>query len=611
MNFKKSLFNGKENVSLSKHNINRRITRYFFQKKKAHKINIFFKKQLSLGYDCNYNSHMSHFNSGTTNVLKQQWLLREYLTPSLRVFKGKLDFKNYLILLNTPYLVNRQYLTLKSHLGNLTRFKKKSIGIIKKTRRQNFKQLKYPHVFWRRIKKFFQKRYRFKRKPFIFNDNYNYSKHGSKHGAKKLLTLFTNVTSMFSLVYFPGSLSYLTGLRWPRLYGNVFFDLFLSLPQQTSATNKSNPLLKISLDRKLDNIYHRRAYNQNSKISYVFTKHNSTFILSNSNIMLPYKFTFKYHFTRGYIIKKIFYSFLKPNELKKSVLNSRKKFIFNKTLNLLKINKVLFKQLLKSKRNITSYFKLNSLLDRPSYGTYFTDKLNLLSNKLVFNKTSLISRELRIPRVRFKPGYQRLWRNFRLAFAESINFRYIYQQQLTRYLTRFFRKLNQTYFSFKESNIRNITIYSRLLPDLATFYTFFKNELIFLNGKVLKNTSLHVYTNDFIQIEISNWYYIFSRWLSSFILKRNLKLKSLVFRKSLASRYKLMKQTKQRSNYTPNWIFTTQYDFADVKPFIEVDFFTLSMFMLYDYNTLLYYSPNDVRVTRYNLLRLYNWKYIN
>ena len=176
---------------------------------------------------------------------------------------------------------------------------------------------------------------------------------------------------------------------------------------------------------------------------------------------------------------------------------------------------------------------------------------------------------------------------------------------------RFYRKLNQTYFSFKEMDIKNIIIYSKLLPDSTTFDTFFNNELIFLNGRALKNKLLHVYSNDFIQLEISNWYYIFSRWLSSFILKRNMRLKSLVFRKSLAGRYKVMKQVKQRSNYTPNWIFTTQYDFADIKPFIEVDFFTLSMFMLYDYNSLLYYSPGDIRVTRYNLLRLYNWKYIN
>ena len=85
-----------------------------------------------------------------------------------------------------------------------------------------------------------------------------------------------------------------------------------------------------------------------------------------------------------------------------------------------------------------------------------------------------------------------------------------------------------------------------------------------------------------------------------------MRFKALVFRKSLAGRYKVMKQVKQRSNYTPNWIFTTQYDFTDIKSFLEVDFLTLSAFILYDYNLLTYYSPEDIRVTRYNLFRLYN-----
>jgi hypothetical protein len=47
-------------------------------------------------------------------------------------------------------------------------------------------------------------------------------------------------------------------------------------------------------------------------------------------------------------------------------------------------------------------------------------------------------------------------------------------------------------------------MYSKLLPDLQTFDTFFKNGLIFLNGQPLKNKHIFIYKNDFIQLEISN-----------------------------------------------------------------------------------------------------------
>jgi hypothetical protein len=132
------------------------------------------------------------------------------------------------------------------------------------------------------------------------------------------------------------------------------------------------------------------------------------------------------------------------------------------------------------------------------------DKLSPLTNKLTYSKNSNSTDELRIPRIRFKPGYQRLWRNFRLAFAESIGFKYIYQQQLTRYLMRFYRKLNQSYFNFKEASVQKIIMYSKLLPDLQTFNVFFENSLIFLNGQILTNKYIFIYKNDFIQLEVSN-----------------------------------------------------------------------------------------------------------
>ena len=69
---------------------------------------------------------------------------------------------------------------------------------------------------------------------------------------------------------------------------------------------------------------------------------------------------------------------------------------------------------------------------------------------------------------------------------------------------RFYRKLNQSYFSFKESNVQKVIMYSKLLPDLQTFNLFFKNDLIFLNGQTLKNRHIFVYKNDFIQLEVSS-----------------------------------------------------------------------------------------------------------
>jgi hypothetical protein len=71
-----------------------------------------------------------------------------------------------------------------------------------------------------------------------------------------------------------------------------------------------------------------------------------------------------------------------------------------------------------------------------------------------------------------------------------------------------------------------------------------------------------------------------------------------------------MKSRKQRSYTVPDWIFSTKYDFSDVKPFIEVDYFTLSFFIIYEPYITYYYTPQTQISPRLNIYRLYNWKYI-
>jgi hypothetical protein len=219
--------------------------------------------------------------------------------------------------------------------------------------------------------------------------------------------------------------------------------------------------------------------------------------------------------------------------------------------------------------------------------------------------------EVKINRVRFRPGYQRLWRNYRIALSESINYKYVYQKQLTAYITKFYRKLNQDYLSADENIAYKVIIYSKLIPDYHTLDIFFKNNFIFINGTSLKNPNIFLYKNDFIQIEITSWYYIFLRWIRGLLKTRNNKFKKLVFRKNLPNKYKLMKQKKQRSSYIPNWINTVRYDFSDIKSFLEVDYMTLSFFIIYENTFISFYSPLDIKIIRYNIYKMYNWKYVN
>ena len=349
-----------------------------------------------------------------------------------------------------------------------------------------------------------------------------------------------------------------------------------------------------------------------TKLTSIYTTHGCSFINYKGGLVLNNKFSFrgKLH-QSSFLIKKKFYSFLKINEYKKYIFDSRKKFLISKILKLLNTHHGKFNSINFFVNSNMRFLKKSKCVNNVPYVTSPEDYIHNTHNKLSELNSTVTYRELHMPRVRFKPGYQRLWRNFRLALADLVNFRYTYQRQLTRYLIKFSRKLTQSYYSFNENDVTRVVIYTRLIPDEATFNLFHTNNLIFLNNRLLHDPKSFIYKNDFLQLEITNWYYIFSRWLISATQKRNLRFKTLVFKKSLASRYSAMKQVKQKSNHTPSWITTVRHDFADIKPFLEVDFFTLSAFCIYDYNIFTYYSPDDIRTVRFSIYRLYNWKYVN
>lgn len=353
--------------------------------------------------------------------------------------------------------------------------------------------------------------------------------------------------------------------------------------------------------------------------STFLTKHPYSFILHSKGLLIPYKFLYKNKKKKLplYRIRKKINSFLRINELKMFMFNLKKKYVLLKSLHFFSNNKNFNKKYQLTNKALYNYFNHNKNFSMDFNDNYITEEIFQKSNVHLnykqkdFEESRLIKKDLIVPKIKFKPGYQRLWRNFRSALAESINFKYLYQQQLTRYLIKFYRRLNHSCFTQNENKIYKILVYSRLLPDKSLFNLFLNEGLIYLNHKCVTLTDIYVYKNDFIQLEITNWHYIQMRLTLNFINSRHNKFKKLVYRKSLATSYTTMKLIKQRSNYTPNWIFKVIYDFIDVKTYLEVDFFTLSVFVVYDHNFFTYTSPNDLLIVRHSLFRLYNWKYIN
>lgn len=326
-----------------------------------------------------------------------------------------------------------------------------------------------------------------------------------------------------------------------------------------------------------------------------------------------------------FIFKKTIFSFLKPNEIRQSLMDRKKQFYFYKTLFNQKIHhfkntsfkphklKQLYLKTLNQNLKIQS-LNLNNYFSTTKQINNISQSLNLTTSNDIFEfkgVNQLFQRsEVRIPRVRFKPGYQRIWRQSRTALKESLKIKFAYQKKLSRYLVKFFKKINYYAFSASEMSIEKTIIYSRLVPDISTLLIFTKQHFIYCNGKIILKLNSLVYENDLIQLIVSKWYYAAYRWISNWTLKRVKRYKRLLYRKGLSSRYKLIKQRKQKSFYVPYWIYLTKYDSSDIKSYLEVDYLTLSAVVVYNPFILTYHSPAETFEYRPTVYRLYNWKYI-
>jgi len=242
-------------------------------------------------------------------------------------------------------------------------------------------------------------------------------------------------------------------------------------------------------------------------------------------------------FKHKYVFKKKLFSFLQPNEVRNELLKKKKQFIFYKLIfnknkkkpnsnfySARKLKKLFSNHNLKLLSNkqydffhsplLTQHTRVsnNSSVMNAQNFSHLTREISEVTDqesfKLRGDNNSFKLSEVKIPRIRFKPGYQRLWRKARTALKESLHVKFLYQQKLSKYIVRFFRQTNYYTYSRSEMELQKTVIYSRLLPDIPTVGVFLNQCLIYLNGASVTDPKTTVLQNDIIQFIVSQWYYI-------------------------------------------------------------------------------------------------------
>jgi len=216
--------------------------------------------------------------------------------------------------------------------------------------------------------------------------------------------------------------------------------------------------------------------------------------------------------------------------------------------------------------------------------------------------------EPHIKRIRFKPGYSRIWRRARAALNYSLGYHYRYQHALTKRLSIARRWKGHWEIKIREWSLLRLVLNSHFVYDLNTSKDLINNYLVYVNGHRTHNSHMQLHLGDFIQIPVNFRYYTLHRWLVNFHAHNQLRLTKFTQYKNNKSKYDL---SKQKSSHLPDWIFGAGSRNFDIPKYLEVDFFTLSSFIIYEPWTDCDFNPLVYLEDRSRILRMYNWKYIN
>lgn len=362
------------------------------------------------------------------------------------------------------------------------------------------------------------------------------------------------------------------------------------------------------------NLY-KLALISKEKTAFCFDKHGFLF-LTETLLRGSQKTRFVYN------ARKILYTFMNKNEMEKYIMRrySRAKLVPNKLFSNVASDttRTCSNTLLAASGAAGASFFSGTAYDIfNQVSTHFSNLLGSRSSSLswgYFNSQFSYWKNyadevpnVNIRRVRFKPGYMSQWRQARSVLKVSMNLKFRYQYRLTRYLSRYSKFIRFRTYAVLEMQLVHVVLRARFLPDKETVKIFLQNNLVFLNGAACANPTLQVFVGDFIQLVVSIKFYILAKWLLNWTLKKRLRLRGVTKRKAAATS---SSDEKQRSRLIPHWVLFSKNAISDVAKYVEVDYFTLSLFVLYEPFLWSDLDPYSILGTRFSVINMYNWKYI-
>lgn len=185
------------------------------------------------------------------------------------------------------------------------------------------------------------------------------------------------------------------------------------------------------------------------------------------------------------------------------------------------------------------------------------------------------------------------------------------QLKITRKISFFSKSLGNNTNNFIEYSLQNLLLRSGLFSSYKDVLKFVASGLVHVNGCVVLNSNLNLTQGDLIQLPVTlslYKYILFSKKL----LKKKMSLYKFSTWKFFKKKFFKKKQglkTKKRKN--PKYLYAFCHFKLNTPRFLEVDFFTMTAYILKNQNTSLQPSYYLNKSFSYKMFPLYNFKKIN
>lgn len=277
-------------------------------------------------------------------------------------------------------------------------------------------------------------------------------------------------------------------------------------------------------------------------------------------------------------------------------------------------------KLLKKKFKIVNYFNLKNNLKYNNLNLYinhvFFKRQRVI--KLHSNYTDFIIDQLSIKRKKLNlRTFRNKYINIRYRQVVYLNWyrknlKYFFNiQRRVKVLTKFCLKFKKhTYSIFKlmrkfELRLINVILRSKIVTLFSDAQYLILNGFICVNNSVTYDINYILKKGDKLNILFNKKHHINYREQFSSVITKYYRMWPYLYIISENNKY----PARTKSNLTAKWLVKTIWTESDIPKYLEIDFITMSLIIVYEPSTILDILPYYYSHFKLFGLRLYNWRF--